>query len=611
MSDLTGDEALPPAPFKSLSASQSASSPIKRPRVDSRAIPPNDEVFWVNVISSATASKALKDLPKPVWDRMPWSPSASPFRSEPVQHTIGFSDVMSRASSSSNSLGDQQALPLKAFPDFIERRLKLSSMSDPKAERLHCLQKLRTMVMLDPPQSELGSSLVDAAGKLVGEEIIVKSFRDAFAPKATSTLVKRTSYLWGYCSFVTTRNLGSPLAFTESVVYIYLEDMRESGRGATAPSSFIEAIGFLHGTVRLSCFKNGFLISARCKGIATSEWQRKRVTKQSEVLSADQVWQLERFAVSEAPSLLALICGHILFCLYSCARWGDSMYIQKIEEFVSSKIVLIETATSHHKTAKAAKDASLFLPLLCLGKCLYDKPWSTAWLKCRAHFKLDQSKYGLPSYSEKAGKFLDEPMSSSEASLWLRELLCLTGTSEQEAARISSHGLKATLLSWCAKSGKFSDTEQRCLGHHYDPELKSVLVYSRDTYSPLAAKIHLMLKSIRNGSFNLDAPRTELIESLIRAADSSSGESEISEPDLQANTLLKRGDGRPLPVPEGLGKAQRDQIFVHAASGIAHVSLDKTKLLCGRPLMKVYQQLDAVLMEPADLQICKQCGRSV
>ena len=240
-------------------------------------------------------------------------------------------------------------------------------------------------------------------------------------------------------------------------------------------------------------------------------------------LTADQVWQLERFVVTEAPSLLALICGHILFCLYSCTRWGDSMYIQTIEEFVSSKIVLVETATSHHKTAKAAKDSSLFLPLLCLGKCLCDKAWSTAWLKCRAHYKLDQFKYSLPSYNEKAGRFLEEAMSSSEATLWLRELLCLTGTAEAAASKVPSHGLKATLLSWCSK------------WHHYDPELKSVLVYSRDTYSPLAAKIHLMLKDIKGGVFNLDAPRTELIENLIRAAESSSAESEVSNPDLLAS----------------------------------------------------------------------------
>ena len=79
-------------------------------------------------------------------------------------------------------------------------------------------------------------------------------------------------------------------------------------------------------------------------------------------------------------------------------------------------------------------------------------------------------------------------MSSSEGTLWIRELLCLTGTPEKEADKSSSHGLKATLLSWVAKSGRFSATEQRCLGHHFDPELRQ---YS---YTPVIRMHHWLPK---------------------------------------------------------------------------------------------------------------------
>ena len=126
--------------------------------------------------------------------------------------------------------------------------------------------------------------------------------------------------------------------------------------------------------------------------------------------------------------------------------------------------------------------ASPFAP-----RCLFEKPWSSAWIKSRHKFGLDSSAIALPTYHEQSRKFGMTRMSSSEASLWIRELLCLTGTSEKVADTVSSHGLKATLLSWVAKSGKFSTTEQRCLGHHFDPELRSVLIYSRDSYAPLAA----------------------------------------------------------------------------------------------------------------------------
>ena len=80
------------------------------------------------------------------------------------------------------------------------------------------------------------------------------------------------------------------------------------------------------------------------------------------------------------------------------------MALDKITEFISNQIVLIETAASRHKIASALGDASMLLPLLCT---------------------LDWS-------------LLDGD------------------TSEQVAGAFSSHDLKAILLSWVAKSGKFS-----------------------------------------------------------------------------------------------------------------------------------------------------------
>ena len=77
-----------------------------------------------------------------------------------------------------------------------------------------------------------------------------------------------------------------------------------------------------------------------------------------------------------------------------------------------------------------------------------------------------------------------------------------------------------------------------------------------------------------------------------------------------ANTVLNREGAGPLPVPEGLGNANRDQVFIHGASGIAHASYDGMKLLCGRPLIAVYKSSNDVQMEASDLMICKQCGRA-
>ena len=112
-----------------------------------------------------------------------------------------------------------------------------------------------------------------------------------------------------------------------------------------------------------------------------------------------------------------------------------------------------------------------------------------------------------------------------------------------------------------------------------------------------------MLGSILSGSFSPDAPRHVRIDDLVREAMSHSSESDVSVVGGCASTIFKRDGAGPLPVPEGLGNAAREQVFIHGASG------DGSKLLCGRPLIAVYKALDDVQMEASDLVICKQCGR--
>ena len=487
-----------------------AAAPVEIPeQVDDRS-------FWSGILARAYHQKSKEDLPKQPWERAPWNQLASPFNQVMKLPQIGYSDFM--AGKDPGEPVESKSLPLP-HPEYACKRLRLASMnSEPDAVRLNCLRKLRTMVLLDPSTSELAQSLVDAAGRLVDEAVITRSFVDCFAPKATSTILKRTTHLWGYCVYVTDEKLGSPLEFQEQVLYQYLNHVRDSNRGATASAAFLQSINFLRGTVRLTVFMGGIVLSSRCTGLAKSEASRKRVTKQSTVLTADQVWQLERFVVENSPSFLSAIGGHILFCLYSCARWGDSMALDKIEEFISNQIVLVETATSHHKTSSAAGDSSMLLPLLCLGRGLYDKPWSHAWIESRKACNLESSSIAMPTYHERSGRFGATKMSSSEATLWIRELLCLGGTKEREANHFSSHGLKATLLSWVAETGKFSATKQRCLGHHFDPEMRSVLIYSRDTYAPLVAKIRIMLDDILSRRFSPDAPRHVRIDQLVRDA---------------------------------------------------------------------------------------------
>ena len=507
----------------------------------------------------------------------------------------------------------------KGYPGFVERRLKLGGISKSSEDsvRANCLQKLRSMILLDPNATELGSSLVDAAGSLMEENLIVRSFIDSFAPKATSTLLKRTQHLWAFCEFVLREGKGSPLHFREPVVYDYLETMRQREKGPTSPSSFLEAIHFLHGIARLTCFGQNVLLSARCIGLAKSEMHKKRVTVQSAVLSTDMVWRLERYVVQQSPSLESFIGGHMLFCLYACSRWDDAQHLEAVERTTEARVELVETSTRHHKTAMAAKDKSMLLPLICLGQCLHTESWAAAWLRSKDRMELPEARYAMPTFDERRGCFGRAKMSSSEATLWLRDLLVRSGTHPASVEKITSHGLKATLLSWVAKSGRFSQADQRCLGHHFDRSSRSVLIYSRDTYAPLAAKIRLMLDSICGAEFNPDASRAKRASDLVEEADPpqqeylcSSSESELDAKRATASTLLPGQLGGILQLPEGWEGLPREHVFVHNISGVMHVSLDLMKFGCGRRLSDHYTCLTSTSLDAVDLQACKQCGAS-
>ena len=219
------------------------------------------------------------------------------------------------------------------------------------------------------------------------------------------------------------------------------------------------------------------------------------------------------------------------FALYSCARWDDSLDLTNIELSQAGRISLVETATSKHNTSHVAHDRSLLLPLICLGRDLFSEPWANSWLASREHFGLGSSDPSLPTYCVRTSSFGSLPMSSTEATLCLRDLLCKSGSSVGDVGNITSHGLKATLLSWISKLGGWTERDQKLMGHHFDRESRSVLIYSRDSYTPLAMQTRLLLDKILDGTLSPDRSRARRVRELLGEA---SGSEEEKEPEVCA-----------------------------------------------------------------------------
>ena len=570
-----------------------------------------DAQIWLPHLGRAQRQGALKQ---------PWetSPVAKVFEAAycqpPKYHRCGFADALMGVST--KTVLPEASGSFRSPPEFIARRLRFASLSrDEDLVRRKCLQKLRSMILMDPPASQLGASLLTAAGSLVDEEEVTQSFKDAFSVKSTATLSKRLAALWPYAKWSLSTGR-TPLNLDEAKVYEYLTHMRNQKCSASAPSSFMEAVGFLHSIVDLKTLKGMSSFSGRCKGLAKDHLATRAKRKQAPPLTVEMVSSLETYVGTNFRSHKAVVAGHILFCVYSCARWADSIRLTEIESFHRGRIAIVETATEHHKSALTDEAKALFLPFLCLGAGLVEGyPWSTAWLASRKVHKVGRpfTWAAITSWSDKTNKFTATPMSSTEASLWLREILEEVGYSREVTETVSSHSLKSTLLSWSAKSGKFTDPQRRQMGHHFDPQDRSMLVYSRDAYAPIAVATRLMLDDIVAGKFDPDLPRIDRIAKAVEdmggreeaetSSSSDNDEMEAHSPSTKLTTLPRADDTRHPDVPY----VPTEFLMVHRLSGVMHVSATDSSFACGRKINSSYVNWSSNSFENVDTDICTQC----
>ena len=97
-----------------------------------------------------------------------------------------------------------------------------------------------------------------------------------------------------------------------------------------------------------------------------------------------------------------------------------------------------------------------------------------------------------------------QPMSSGEATCWIREILHMCNIGQ--CFEFSSHSCKCTLLTWAGMCNVFTREERTLLGHHVEPQTKASTTYSRDAQ---------ILTLIDTGRLKPDASRAERLSMLI------------------------------------------------------------------------------------------------
>ena len=417
--------------------------------------------------------------------------------------TVGIYDHITSVDSASSI-----PRPVKQLQATVQRiRASRCVKTDDDFRRLS-LARFKTMVLLEIDATRLGLSLLTFAGTLCTDDELAQTFSVVFSPKSSGTILKRCNSMWRFSCWLQGRGLGSPFNQSEDIVYLYLCHLRDSEAGSTTPSQFIEAVRFCNALLGFCKTTVDDMLSARVVGAAHSIYLTKRIRRPAEILKVIEVQQLEDICMQDPLLHHRVIAGHLLFCLTAAARWHDSMYVTSLHLSRAAHLTLLEAETSKHKSSRSKEQQKELLPFTALGQLLDDDSWAEAWMIARKNAGAEHWKHFLCSWSEQRHCWTDSRMSTAEASGWLREFLEPTEGAAR-ASSLTAHGLKATMLSWAAKSLLFTPEEQLALGHHVSSHYKSALIYSRDNQIGLCKKIYEFLEKIKDGTFKPDGNRVQ------------------------------------------------------------------------------------------------------
>ena len=541
---------------------------------------------------------------------------------------IGLSDVLH------SEVVQQASRPeagVQLEPPVIRLELKRARKELPDEDiRRLALCKLRDLILQDPLASQLGESMCNMLHGGCSHALVEQSLSDCFRSKASSTLQKRASSLWRLSKLLRSQGVLNPLRMSEEDLYAALCAMREEGAGATTAQHMIEALHFLDSTIKLRLMDVRTVVSGRCKGVARDMYLTKSPLMQKQPLLVDHVRFLET-KIKDMTSALQCIAGQILFCVHACCRWKDAQRLKSLEIESGHGETLIHADALSSKTALSAEQKTRFTPYVALGTGVSQFDWGTIWLDARSVEGLDFYDFTLPSYSERSFRWTQSPMSASEATCWLREFLSDI-IKPSNAFQYGSHSCKTTVLTWAGRCTQvpFSPAERRLLGHHLERDMKSIMTYSRESYTNLYSRVLMMFRLIRSGEFN---PDMSALERVVLLSDSV-GETNMAETlqphveqvdnsDSESSVASETGEaGEECFAPVASSSQELTSLFpdfpgvpesslmVHKTSGLVHAMNEDGFLMCGRLPSINFKMYSTLVVDRNLCEGCSQCKRA-
>ena len=422
--------------------------------------------------------------------------------------------VLDSSADAATSAGDlppsSRGLPLLQHQPIYMSAIKLSSdLKPPRRTSDVCIFKRWVCLLAHNWQgSESGKWLCQA-----GASETEAGVRTILGGKSRATLDKRAHRTAHMLAFANRRHCYL-FPLTEEVVIPYLTELDKAGKR----SAVLDATQTMNFLIHVLGVLAKFDIPRHpwVKGLIRKCEQERPPLKQSRVLTAKEVSALETlFIEGDLQPIDRYALGCFLFLIFAISRVSDVSFLDimtlDIQEGLdeTSNPGYLEASTMHHKTQHVKSKQGIPLHLVAPVRGLHRVAWGPIFFKlCVEHrrgFVSGHTSCLLPGVTD-AGGWASDRIKTSEAGAWLNKFLeyALGGPPEPG---LTSHGMKATLLSWCMKSG-CDDLTLKVLGHHSRPGQRTTECYGRDAMSAPLRCLVSIIQAVSRGQFHPDATRS-------------------------------------------------------------------------------------------------------
>ena len=368
-----------------------------------------------------------------------------------------------------------------------------------EAELQRALKKWSMIIGNWPGEWQCVRAVLDCDS--VGASMVV--IADYFNGKAPSTLVKRANSMLFLME--SGRSIGLMFPYNEPDFYHLLKTLKAAGTSTSRLKGVLEAVAFCRFVFQLEDLQV-LSTSKRCRG-AVDGGPQGRVNQAAPLLVKD-VLRLHHI-LEEGQLWDAVFAGAALFCINSRARWSDFIHGSCIrtDMLPDGTICYADMEVHIHKTMHAAAHRFQFMDLVASGIGIGGRNWIRCWIDAMMSLDMEptEPKIGgsLMPAPGKDGKPMKRSLDSDEASSWLRLLLGEKLDRKSSSRPISSHSLKATLLSIAAKRG-LRPEDRLIMGHHCHP-FKMADVYAREAQARTIRLVDKLILELRSGFFDPDA----------------------------------------------------------------------------------------------------------